>query len=124
MLIGNKRDLSHLRTVSESEGRNLASVMNGRFSEVSISESYTEIQYLVDQLVMEHCHCFKFPPVQMKILSSKSSPDIRKKAYDHRPVSQPDLKKVIEQEESKSERKGRALWQKLRANNDVKKSKK
>jgi len=125
LIVGNKQELSHLRAVSVLEGAKLASNVNGRFCELSVAETFTEIADVVDQLVIDHCHCFKFPPVQVKILSSKSSPDIRKKTRDLRPVSQPDMKKVYDQDDNKSERKGRALWQKLRANNhDVKKHKK
>lgn len=124
MIIGNKKDLCHLRVVSETEGSKLASLVNGRFCEVSIAEDYKKIEEIVDQLVIEHCHCFKFSQAQVKNLSSRSSPDIRKKTRELRPISQPDLKKVMDQDEIKTERKGRALWQKLRANNnDLKKSK-
>ena len=124
LIVGNKKDLHHERTVSFLEGNKLASIVHATFCELSVSDNYIDLEGVVNHFIKENCTGFKIPVAQLKMLSSRSSPDIRQKSKgEERPYSQHDMIKV--EEEGKTERKGRALWQKLRTNNnDVKKSKK
>lgn len=125
LIIGNKKDLSHERTVSFLEGSKLASIVHGTFCELSVSDNFVDLEGVVNHFIKENCISFKYPTTQVHMLASKSSPEIRQKGQAERPNSTPEFPKTIEVEESKTEKKGRALWQKLRTNNsDIKKSKK
>lgn len=115
LIIGNKTDLAHIRKVDTIEGKKLSTSVHGLFHELSISENYTDLEYVLNNFIKEHCHGLKSPTSQLKMLSSRSSPEItREKSRDSTDG---------EQDGVKSERKGRALWQKLRTNSELKKKK-
>lgn len=116
LIIGNKIDLAHVRKVDTIEGSKLANSLHGLFHEISVSDNYTDLERVLNNFIKLHCQGLKNPSAsQLKMLSSRSSPEItREKSRDSTDG---------EHESGKSERKGRALWQKLRTNSELKKKK-
>lgn len=112
-MIGNKIDLAHVRKVETVEGSKLANSLGGCFCEISVSDNYADLEQALNNFILENCNGLKYPGSQLKMLSSRSSPEIRQKSRDG----------VDGDVEGKTERKGRALWQKLRTNNELKKKK-
>ena len=131
LIVGNKKDLEkHERRVQISEGKQLADSVNGTFCELSVSENYRDLEKVVNKFVKESCsnneqqqqlqqqQYKQHLMPQSRMLSSRSSPEIRK----------PTGGGVNEngggvENEGKAEKKTRALWQKLLTNNDIKKKK-
>lgn len=52
LLLGNKSDLSHARSVTKEEGHNLSKLYNCQFHEVSAAESFQDIQLAFKSLLM------------------------------------------------------------------------
>lgn len=119
LIVGNKKDLIHERKVDTSEGVKLAGVVNGTFCELSVRENYTDLDTVVSRFIKDNCSVLKHPASQQsKMLSSRSSPEIRNKSGGGNHGGEGG------ETEAKVERKGRALWQKLiMTNNDLKKKK-
>ena len=51
VLIGNKIDLAHLRTVSTEQGQNLADKYNCPFYELSVAEGYQETKQVFNDII-------------------------------------------------------------------------
>lgn len=115
LILGNKKDLLRDRWVDSCEGRKLASAVNATFYEVSVRDDYKDLERIIDKFIIDNCNELKYPASQLRMLSSRSSPEIRKGG------NQPSIIETVESEVKTG--KGRALWQKLRTNNDLKKKK-
>ena len=129
LIVGNKKDLAkHERRVQISEGKQLADSVNGTFCELSVSENYRDLERVVNKFVRESCNNIEHQQQQQqhkqhlmpqsRMLSSRSSPEIRKPAGGG--VNE---NGGVQESEGKTEKKTRALWQKLLTNNDIKKKK-
>lgn len=133
LIVANKKDLAkNERRVQSREGKQLADSINGTFCEISVSESYRELENVVNKFIKENCgssHNSSCPSSQQvshnkqhlmpqsRMLSSRSTPEIRK------PASVVGGVENGVENEGKAEKKTRALWQKLLTNNDIKKKK-
>uniref|UniRef100_A0A7M5XLF6 small monomeric GTPase n=2 Tax=Clytia hemisphaerica TaxID=252671 RepID=A0A7M5XLF6_9CNID len=119
LLIGNKKDLEkNERRVQVSEGQQLADSINGTFCELSVSDGYIELENIVNKFIKDKCSDLKNHLLpQSKILSSKSTPEIRKPLGGGQGGSNDGGGVDIE---VKTEKKTRALWQKLLTNNNKK----
>ena len=114
LILGNKKDLLRERWVDSCEGRKLAAAVNGTFYEISVRDDHKDLERIVDKFIKDNCNELKYPASQSRMLSSRSSPEIRKGGGSI-------IETGVESEVKTG--KGRALWQKLRTNNDLKKKK-
>jgi len=126
LIVGNKNDMSHERRVETAEGLSLATSVNGTFCELSVSDNHLELEKVVNKFLKENCNEVKSLAPQSRMLSSRSSPEIRNKTgSSQQTTTAGGIENGVENEVKveRGERKGRALWQKLRTNNDIKKKK-
>lgn len=139
MVIANKKDLTHQKTVSFNEGYILSQKLNASFIEVSVAEDYRDIEIYLNKLCLEFMMKKKVLQ-QQSLLVSRSSPDLKNKFHDSsRDVNNNQdtnfltvgyashnnsATTLTDTEDNKSEKRGRALWQKLKSNSELRKQKK
>lgn len=124
-MIGNKQDLSHLRAVQYTEGHDLAQSINGAFLELSVANDYRDLERYINSFINAHFQSLKLVEKQQKQLTSRSTPDIKNRSQPEENTKTTDINNnSSDADDTKSEKKGRMLWQKLKTNSELKKSKK